>query len=150
MVSAARQSAGQVRSMPAPPVMVALGKPDRGGRPYRVVSPDRVLRMLSLLSEAADELEPMTLPPQSLARVRRILAAVYAEIEQSVSPALADELHHLLGQGAADPDAAEVRIEYAALLGWVSGLAIGMLGQLEAARNDLQRASGLHVTPAQT
>ena len=140
MVSAAQQPAGQACRGQAPRVVVTLGKPDRDGQLYQVESPDRVLRMLTLLTEAAEEFRLATMPPDSLARVRRLLGAVYAEIEQSVSPALAAELHHLLGPGPAEPDGAELRIEYTALLGWVSGLAIGMLTQLEAARIDLNMA----------
>jgi hypothetical protein len=92
--------------------------------------------MWAMLNEAGNELHAQTLPPESLASVQRLLNAVSAELERSVSPALADELHHLLGCGGAAPDAAEVRIEYAGLLGWVGGLVIGMLGQLEAAQRD--------------
>ncbi len=74
--------------------------------------------------------------------MQRQLAAVSAEIERSVSPALADELHRLLGHRTAEPSPREVRIEYVALLGWVSGLVIGMLSQLEAARTDQRLADG--------
>ena len=41
-----------------------------------------------------------------------------------------------LGCGEAEPAAAEVRLDYASQLGWVGGLVIGMLSQLEAARDD--------------
>ncbi len=102
-------------------------------------SPDRLLRMLALLTEADDELRQVDLPPQSLARAQRQLEAVSTEIERSVSPALADELHRLLGDRAAALSPREVRIQYVALLGWVSGLVIGMLSQLEAVRNDQRR-----------
>jgi hypothetical protein len=136
MVSTSQRPARQDESGPAPRVVVALGRPDREGRKYKVESPDRVLRMLGLLTEAADELRLVSLPPQSLFRLRRLLKAASAEIERSVSPALADELHHLLGNGETEPDAAELRVELVALLGWVSGLAIGMLSQLENAAKD--------------
>jgi hypothetical protein len=88
-----------------------------------------------MLNEAGSELHAQALPPQSLARVHRMLMAVRAELERSVSPALAGELHRLLDGGEAEPSAAEIRIEYASLLGWVGGLVIAMLGQLEAARH---------------
>jgi hypothetical protein len=80
------------------------------------------------------------MPPESLARVQRMLKAVSAEVERSVSPALAGELRHLVGCGGAEPGASEVRIEYASLLGWVGGLVIGMYGQLEDAKRDLYMA----------
>ena len=136
MLSATQREAGQSGSAPAPRVAVAIGRPSAPGAAYQVESPGRLLRMLALLTEADDELRQVDLPPQSLARVQRQLAAVSAEVERSVSPALADELHRLLGHRTAEPGPREVRIEYVALLGWVSGLVIGMLSQLEAARND--------------
>lgn len=140
MVSAAGRQSGRPDSMPPPKVVVVLGGPDREGNAYRVESLDRVLRMCALLSEAGEEFRQVTLPPEALDRVRRQLKAVTAEIDRSVSPALVGELHHLLGPGGAEHDMAEVRIEYTALLGWVSGLVIGILSQLEAARNDLYLA----------
>jgi hypothetical protein len=140
VVSGVQRTAGQA-SEPVPRVAIAFNGTDPQGTPYQVESPDRLLRMLALLTEADGELREVNLPPQALARVRRQLAAVSAEIERSVSPALADELHRLLGhRAAAEPGPREVRIEYVALLGWVSGLVIGMLSQLEAARNDQPQA----------
>jgi hypothetical protein len=127
--------------MSMPRIVVALGGTARGGKAYQVESPDRVLRLWAMLNEAGSELHAQTLPPQSLARVHRMLMAVRAELERSVSPALAGELHHLLDGGGAEPGAAEVRIEYASLLGWVSGLVIGMIGQLEAVQHAPYMAS---------
>ena len=48
--------------------------------------------------------------------------------------ALAEELRHLVDWNGAEPDAAEVRIECASLLGWLGGLVIGMYSQLEDSR----------------
>ena len=87
-----------------------------------------------MLNKAGSELHPQALPPQSAARVHRMLMAVQAELERSVSPDLASELHRFLDGSGAEPSAAEVRIEHAGLLGWVGGLVIAMLGQLEAAQ----------------
>jgi hypothetical protein len=140
VVSATQRAAGQAGSEAVPRVAVAVGTAGPQGTTYQVESPDRLLRMLALLTEADDELREVDLPPQALTRIQRQLAAVSAEIERSVSPALADELHRLLGDRPAEPGLREVRIEYVALLGWVSGLVIGMFSQLEAARNDQQPA----------
>ena len=57
-----------------------------------------------------------------------------------MSPALAGELHHLLGCGEAGPEAGQVRIALASLLGWAGGLVISMLSQLEAVRGKPQVA----------
>jgi hypothetical protein len=64
----------------------------------RVEAPDRVLRMWTLLNTADDELHRVKLPPGAATRLERELCAVTTEVEQSVSPVLADELHHLIGQ----------------------------------------------------
>lgn len=142
MASAEQRPAGRAKIVPMPRIVVALGRPARGGKAYRVESPDRVLRLWALLNEVGNELHAQTLPPESPARVQRLLKAVRAELERSVSPALADELHHLLDRGGAEPDAAEVRIEHASLLGWTGGLVIGMLSQLEAAQHDDPHPAG--------
>ena len=143
LVGATHREAGQAESAAAPRFAVTIGRPGPPGTTCQVEAPDRLLRMLALLTEADDELRQVDMPPESLARVQRQLAAVSAEIERSVSPALADELHRLLGHQAVGPGPREMRIEYVALLGWVSGLVIGMLSQLEAARTDQQQADGL-------
>lgn len=136
MVRDAPQPARRAGSEQAPRVVVALGRPDRAGRVDRVESPDRILRVLAVLSEAADELRLVALSPEVLARASLLIKKMRAEIERSVSPALAVELHDLLGCGQAEPDAAQLRFEYTALLGWVSGLVIAMLSELENARNE--------------
>jgi hypothetical protein len=101
------------------------------GRLGRVDVPDRVLRIWALLNSAHDELGQASLP---LARLQRQFAVLTAELERSVSPALAGELRHLVGgEKAAAATADELRIMYASLLGWTSGLVIGMLNQLDAA-----------------
>ncbi len=123
--------------VPVPWVAVSFCRP--GAAPvYRVDSPGRVLRLWSLLNAASAEVRA-ELPPGARSRLRRVLTEVSKELSQCVSPALADELGGLLGPGAAVPDAAELRIDYALLLGWLGGLVIAMLDQLEsAARNEDQ------------
>lgn len=132
MASAERPPGGRTLIIPVPHVVVELARPTPGGKAYRIEAPDRVLRMWFLLNAVAEERHLVTLPPESQARVLRLLQAVSGEIERSVSPALADELHHLLGWGEGGPEAAQVRIAHASLLGWTSGLVISMLSQLEA------------------
>ena len=135
MANAGQRPARLAGPKPGPRIVVALGGTARGGKAYRVESPDRVLRMWAMLNEAGSGLQAQPLPPQAVARVHRMLVAVRAELERSVSPALAGELHRLLDGGGVEPSAAEVRIEYASLLGWVGGLVIAILGQLEAAQH---------------
>jgi hypothetical protein len=104
------------------------------GRRGRVDAPGRVLRIWALLNSAHDELGQANLPTAAVARLKRQFAVLTAELEQSVSPALAGELRHLVGgEEGATATADELRMMYASLLGWTSGLVIGMLNQLDAA-----------------
>ena len=106
-------------------------------------SPERVLRMWEMLSGVGDELKPETMPPETVARIHRLLKTVTAELQHSVSPALAGELRHLIDDGGAGASASEVRIEYASLLGWLGGLMIGMYSQLEDSERELLMAGHL-------
>ena len=121
---------------PATRVVVALGRPVQGPGARRVESPERVMRIWEMLYEAGDELKLETMPPETLARIRQVLNAVLAELQLSVSPALAGELRHLVGVGddGAEVSASEVRIEYASLLGWLGGLVVGMYDQLQESK----------------
>jgi len=107
----------------------------------RVEAADRVMRVWAMLSAADSELHRMSLPPEAVGRLQRQLEAVTAELEGAVSGGLAGELDRIVQRrGPAPLTAAELRIEYASLLGWVSGLVIGMLSELELASGAAQRA----------
>jgi Bacterial proteasome activator len=136
---ASTQSAGPggqpgARDVAAPRLAVVLDAPPEPSRTCRVDAPYRVLRIWGLLSGAVDEMRRAKLPSGAAARLQRQLDAVTAELERSVSPALAGELRHLTHhEHAAAPTADELRVEYASLLGWTGGLVVGMLRRLEAA-----------------
>lgn len=107
----------------------------------RVDAPDRVLRIWAMLSNANGELRQASLRPEARARLRRQLGACIAELERSLSPALAGELHRIIdGDKDAELTADELRVEYASLLAWTIGLVIGILSQLEAAGLNTARA----------
>jgi len=115
-----------------PRLAVLLGPP--GSRAWRVEMPDRVLRAWAMLSVAYDELHQAPLTPAAAARLGRQLQAVTAELERSVSPALARELRRVTCAGGTAPcTPRELRVAYASLLGWAGGLVTGMLDQLEVA-----------------
>lgn len=125
------QSAGSHRPAgPMPRVVIVVGQPTRDGETYRVEAPDRVLRMFGMLTAARDELDLLSPLPASRARIQRLLDVVRAELERSVSDALAEELRRLVCRSDGVPGAADLRIEYASLLGWASGLVVAMLDQL--------------------
>jgi hypothetical protein len=115
---------------------LAIVLPGRGGRGCadRVEAPNRVLRIWSLLNNAEEELHQVTLPTGAEARLGRQLETVTAELERSVSPMLASELRRLTGHDGTVPlTLAELRVDYAGVLGWTGGLVIAMLDQLATA-----------------
>lgn len=121
---------------------VVIGRSSDASRICRVDSPDRLLRIWALLNSADDELHQATLSPGALARLQRQFDAFVGELELSLSPALAGELHHLVSRTEATaPTADELRMEYASLLGWTGGLVVGVLSQLEAVRARAIRSS---------
>ena len=117
-------------TVPTHPVVV-FGGPAGASDACRVEEPDRLLRVWGMLSAASEELHKVELPPEAMARLQRQLKTATAELEQSVSPALAGELDYLTRENDTIPaTTGELRIEYASLLGWTSGLVIAMLDGL--------------------
>jgi len=101
-----------------------------------VDAPDRVLRIWAMLASASVELHQASLRPETVARLQRQLDALTAELDRSLSPALAAEL-----------TADELRVKYATVLSWTIGLVIGILSQLEEASAKTLRA-GARPQPA--
>jgi Protein of unknown function (DUF2587) len=128
-----------------PCLAVVVGWGDDAGQVFRVDAPDRVLRVWALLGNAADDLRQAALPPEVIARLGRQLDAAVAELETSLSPALAGELHRLIDPGKnGEPSAGELRVEYATVLAWTASLLTEVLSQIDdAARTTLgRRTSG--------
>jgi hypothetical protein len=135
-----KQPGGQAITPPG--LAVVLGRPADASRICRVDAPGRVLRIWALLNDAGKELHQVSLPPAAAARLQRQLDVLTGELMRSVSPALAGELRHIIGQGkAAAPTVDELRVEYASLLGWTGGLVIEMLSQIEVASAKVARSS---------
>jgi hypothetical protein len=131
-------------------IIIVVGRSAETGAIYRVEAPDRVLRMFAMLTAVRDELDLGTVPPEGQARIHGLLAIVRSELERSVSPALAGELRDLVRLGDAVPGTAELRVEYASLLGWTSGLVVAMFDQLATGLADAQRPpfeGGTALTP---
>jgi Protein of unknown function (DUF2587) len=118
---------------PGPRIEVALGPVAGIGSTYRVAAPARVLRMWGMLNQASQELSAHDLPLEAVARLHGVFVTVTAELRHSVSPALRTELDQLIGSSGDGADVMQVRIEYASLLGWLGGLVISMLGELDTA-----------------
>lgn len=128
--------AGQQEAEAVTPLRLAvvMDRPADASRICRVDAPDRVLRIWAMLGNADGELHQASLRPEMTARLQRQFDALTAELERSLSPALASELHHIIDR---DEDTElttdELRVEYATLLAWIVGLVIEILTQLDAA-----------------
>jgi hypothetical protein len=117
-----------------PRLAVIIGRTADASRVCRVDAPDRVLRIWAMLARAGDELHQANLRPGTVGRLQRQLDVLMAELERSLSPALAGELRRLIDRKpGTDLTAGELRVEYATLLSWTIGLVIGILTELEMA-----------------
>jgi hypothetical protein len=117
----------------APCLAVVMDRPTDASRICRVDAPDRVLRIWAMLRNGDEELRQASLRPEMTARLQRQLDALTAELERSLSPALAGELHRIIDRDKdTELTAGELRVEYATLLAWTIGLVIEILTQLEA------------------
>jgi hypothetical protein len=88
-----------------------------------------------MLNASDQELHQVSLAAGTESRLGRQLHALAAELERSLSPALTAELQHLLRPGRPEElTPAELRVEYAGVLGWTGGLIVAILAQLEKAR----------------
>jgi len=134
MPATSQQPAGTGIVLPSTPVVVLLSGPAGARRACRVEAPARVLRLWFVLNAADHELHHGRLSPQAAPRLQHLLETVRADLERSVSPALADELRHLTNwpTGPHGPD--ELRVESVSLLAWTGELVLAMLTQLEAAQ----------------
>jgi Protein of unknown function (DUF2587) len=134
--------AGQPEAEAVAPLRLAvvMGRSADASRICRVDAPDRVLRIWAMLSNADSELHQAGLRPEMTARLQRQLDALTAELERSLSPALASELHHIIDRDEdTELTADELRVGYASLLAWTIGLVIGILSQVEAAGAKIAR-----------
>jgi hypothetical protein len=117
-----------------PCLAVVVGWGNGTGQVFRVDAPDRVLRVWAMLGNAADDLRQAALPSEVIARLSRQLDAAVAELETSLSPALAGELHRLTRPGkSAELSTDELRVEYATVLAWTASLLTEVLSQIHDA-----------------
>lgn len=130
----------EAEAVSPPRLAVVMGRSADASRICRVDAPDRVLRIWAMLSTADGELNQASLRPEMRARLQRQLGAITAELERSLSRALAGELHRIIDrEHDTELTADELRVEYKALLAWTIGLVIGMLSQIEAASATIAR-----------
>lgn len=103
------------------------------GENNQVYAPDRVFRAWAMLTAAGDELHHVALPALAVDHLHRQLRAIADELARDISADLATELFRLIHPDQPAPTTAEeLRVEYASLLGWVAGLVMNMIGELDA------------------
>ena len=103
----------------------------------------------------AERGRPRTAPgeaaPQAAPRLQQLLETVRADLQESVSPALAGELRHLTNWPPGPHGLDELRVESVSLLAWTGELVLAMLAQLEAAQlRQHTQNTGQPATPAAT
>jgi hypothetical protein len=150
MPATGQQPAGTGIVLPSTPVVVLLGGPAGARRACRVEAPARLLRLWCVLNAADHELHQVKLPPQAAPQLQHLLETVRADLERSVSPALAGELHHLTNWPAGPHGLDELRVESVSLLAWTGELVLAMLAQLQAAqlRQHTENTDQLAAPPA--
>lgn len=123
---------GAVRLRIPKHMKIVLDGPVESPHACRVEDPGRLLRVWALVNAASRELHQAGIPQTAVAAFQRQLRADASELRRSLSPELAGELDRLMSHDDAVPlGADELRVEYATLLGWLGGVVIAMLDQLE-------------------
>lgn len=135
-----RQPGDDGSVVPVRRFVVIVGEPADRGSANRIEDPARLVRLWLLLQATHDQLAGTALPPQGMSGWQRQPQVFGRERDRAVSPPLAAELRRLLPPQDAEPSASMVRIEYAALATWVSGLVPQMLAASVAARERAQQA----------
>jgi Protein of unknown function (DUF2587) len=141
------QRVGEPAQPPARLAVIIGGEPGQISE-CRIDDPGQVMRAWSMLNASNQELHQVSLPAEAESRLGRQLQALAAELERSLSPALTAELERLLRPGRPEEmTPAELRVEYAAVLGWTGGLIVAILTQLDKASAPRMSVPGLEAAP---
>ena len=133
-----------------PEVVAATeGEEAEGGEePVEAVSsPAKVMRIGAMVKALLEEVRAASLDEPGRDRLKSIFEQSVAELSESLSPDLAEELKKLAPPFAsATPSEAELRIAQAQLVGWLEGLFHGiqatLFAQQMAARQQLEQMRG--------
>jgi hypothetical protein len=128
-------------AQPARRFVIVVGKPASDVPVSRIEDPPRLLRLWLVLQATVEQLDNTTLPPERLAGLQRQLRVIRHELERAVSPPLTAEIRQIVPPHEGEPSADALRIEYAALAGWVGGLVLQMLAVFIAARERAEQGS---------
>ena len=117
-----------VPGVPAPPPA------EEGPLRESVEQPAKVMRIGSMIKQLLDEVRAAPLDEASRDRLAKIFETSIAELSDSLSPDLQEELKRLAPpfQGEGVPTDSELRIAQAQLVGWLEGLFHGIQATLFA------------------
>jgi hypothetical protein len=91
------------------------------------------MRIGAMIKQLLEEVRQMELDPASRMRLREIYERSVAELADTLSPELSDELNRIaFSFGDTEPTDAELRIAQAQLVGWLEGLFHGIQATLFA------------------
>ncbi|HEV7210029.1 MAG TPA: bacterial proteasome activator family protein [Mycobacteriales bacterium] len=113
-----------------------------------VSSPDKVMRIGTMIKQLLEEVKAAPLDEASRIRLKEIQQRSVAELCDGLAPELRDELSRITLPFAEDdtPSDAELRIAQAQLVGWLEGLFHGiqttLFAQQMAARSQLEQMRG--------
>jgi len=118
-----------------PEVVPSTSGPEAdGAQRESVEQPAKVMRIGSMIKQLLDEVRAAPLDEASRDRLAAIFETSIAELSESLSPDLREELARLAPSFSGDtaPSEAELRIAQAQLVGWLEGLFHGIQATLFA------------------
>jgi hypothetical protein len=112
-----------------------------------VSSPAKVMRIGSMIKQLLEEVRSASLDEPGRDRLKSIFEESVSQLQDSLSPDLADELATLAPPfSPGTPSEAELRVAQAQLVGWLEGLFHGiqatLFAQQMAARQQLEQMRG--------
>jgi hypothetical protein len=136
----------QQPSETAVPGVVVVGQPSQQQQQptESVPSPAKVMRIGAMVRQLLEEVRHAPLDEAGRDRMREIYDISVAELADSLSPDLAEELSRVARPFAGEetPSEAELRVAQAQLVGWLEGLFHGiqatLFAQQMSARNQLE------------
>jgi Protein of unknown function (DUF2587) len=145
-VAGLREDAGMTEQpqQPAVPGEVVVGEPTPQPPSEVIASPAKVMRIGAMVRQLLEEVRHAPLDEAGRDRMRDIYDISVAELSESLSPDLAQELGRVARPftGEDTPSEAELRVAQAQLVGWLEGLFHGIQATLFAqqmtARNQLE------------
>ena len=143
----------EMETRPSLVVPTEIALPSEPEPAEEVVSqPAKLMRMAAMAKQLLDEVRAAPLDDASRKRMKEIYTESIRQLEETLSPELADELDRLAIPFDSDPPTdAELRVAQGQLVGWLAGLFQGiqatMFVQQVAAQRQLEQMRGMGQPP---